>query len=134
MEIPNNGRSFTWSNQRCNDKAILEKFDQTLSSLEWSFLFPKTIPIIDVAIVSDHSPIILLVNGVVKKAKKDFKFESRWLIEEECSQVVKEEWESKENDSSRGTFRVKLRRTKVNLSKWNKEKFGTTSLTKEILQ
>ncbi|KAK9006996.1 hypothetical protein V6N11_019324 [Hibiscus sabdariffa] len=125
MEIPSSGGSFTWSNQRCNEESILEKLDRILSSLEWSFLFPKAISIINVAIASDHSPIILLVNGVAKKSKKYFKFESRWLIEKECSQVVKDEWENKENGPSRGTFRVKLRRTRVKLSKWNKEKFGT---------
>ncbi|KAK9033640.1 hypothetical protein V6N11_049826 [Hibiscus sabdariffa] len=103
--------------------------------MEWNFLFPKAISIIDVAIALDHSPIILMVNGVVKKARKEFKFESRWLIEEECSQVVKEEWENKENGPSRGTFRVKPRRTRVKISKWNKEKFGTNrSLANEILQ
>ncbi|KAK8532112.1 hypothetical protein V6N12_053561 [Hibiscus sabdariffa] len=91
MEIPSSGGSFTWSNQRCNEELILEKLDRILSSLEWSFIFPKAISIIDVAIASDHSPIILLVNGVAKKSKKDFKFESRWLIVKECSQVVNDE-------------------------------------------
>ncbi|KAK8562023.1 hypothetical protein V6N12_049078 [Hibiscus sabdariffa] len=85
MEIPSSGGSFTWSNQQSNEEAILEKFDRVLSSLDWNFLFPKTISIIDVAFALDHSPIILLVNGVEKKTKKEFKFESRWLIEEECS-------------------------------------------------
>ncbi|KAK8505103.1 hypothetical protein V6N12_037980 [Hibiscus sabdariffa] len=117
MEIPSNGSSFTWSNQRCNDDAILEKLDRVLSSLEWNCLFPKAISIIDIAIALDHSPIIFMVNGVAKKARNEFKFESRWLIEEKCSRAVKEEWENKENGPSRGTFRVKLRRTRVKLSK-----------------
>ncbi|KAK8972015.1 hypothetical protein V6N11_053636 [Hibiscus sabdariffa] len=101
----------------CNDDAILEKLDRVLSSLEWNCLFPKAISIIDIAIALDHSPIIFMVNGVAKKARNEFKFESRWLIEEKCSRAVKEEWENKENGPSRGTFRVKLRRTRVKLSK-----------------
>ncbi|KAK8521992.1 hypothetical protein V6N12_066562 [Hibiscus sabdariffa] len=92
MEIPNSGGSSTWSNQRSDEEAILEKLDRVLSSLEWNFLFPKAISVTDVAIASDHAPIILLINGVEKKVKKEFKFESRWLMEEECAQVVKEEW------------------------------------------
>ncbi|KAK8575406.1 hypothetical protein V6N12_063079 [Hibiscus sabdariffa] len=102
MEIPSSGGSFTWSNQRSNEEAILEKLDRVLSSLEWNFLFPKAISIIDVVIASDHAPIILLINGVEKKAKREFKFESRWLMEEECSQVVKEEWENTDHGPSRG--------------------------------
>ncbi|KAK8996703.1 hypothetical protein V6N11_020202 [Hibiscus sabdariffa] len=126
MEIPSSGGSFTWSNQRSNDEAILENLDRVLSSLEWNFVFPKAISIIDIAIASDHSPIILMTNGVDKKAKRDFKFESRWLMEEECPQMVKEEWENTDNGPSRGTFRVKLRRTRVKLGKWNRDKFGSS--------
>ncbi|KAK8593834.1 hypothetical protein V6N12_045907 [Hibiscus sabdariffa] len=134
MKIPSSGGSFTWSNQRCNEEVILETLDRVLSSMEWSFLFPKAISIIDVAIAPDHSPIVLMTNGVAEKApEKDFKFESRSILEEECSKVVQEEWKNRDNGPSRGTFRVKLRRTKVKLSKWNKEKFGTNrSLAKEL--
>ncbi|KAK9026201.1 hypothetical protein V6N11_039046 [Hibiscus sabdariffa] len=134
MEIPSKGGTFTWSNKRCDEEMILEKLDRVVSSMEWNFLFPKAISIIDIAIASDHSPIILLTNGVVKKAKKDFKFESRWLLEEECSQVIKEEWENRENGPSRGTFRVKLKRTRVKLRKWNKVKFGANKLSATDLQ
>ncbi|KAK8517476.1 hypothetical protein V6N12_016327 [Hibiscus sabdariffa] len=111
MEIPSKGGSYTWSNQRCDEEAILEKLDRVVSSLEWNFLFPKAISFIDIAIASDHSPIILLTNGVVKNTKKDFKFESRWLMENECSRVIKEEWENKENGPSRGshTFHASMR-------------------------
>ncbi|KAK9003601.1 hypothetical protein V6N11_084241 [Hibiscus sabdariffa] len=34
MEIPSSRGSFMWSNQRCNEEAILEKLDRVLSSLE----------------------------------------------------------------------------------------------------
>ncbi|KAK8601187.1 hypothetical protein V6N12_051029 [Hibiscus sabdariffa] len=123
MEIQSKGEAYTWSNQRS------EEDDRVLSSLEWSFLFPKAIAIIDAAIASDHAPIVLLTNGVMKNVKRDFKFESRWLIEEECSRLVEEEWTSTEGRNQRGTFRVKLRRTKVKLGKWNKEKFGKNRLS-----
>ncbi|KAK8561928.1 hypothetical protein V6N12_048983 [Hibiscus sabdariffa] len=83
--------------------------------------FPKAISFIVVAIALEHSPIGLLTNGMMKKANKDFKFESRWLTDEECSRVVQEEWEIIENGRSRGTFGVKLRRNGVKLSKWNKK-------------
>ncbi|KAK9041645.1 hypothetical protein V6N11_016736 [Hibiscus sabdariffa] len=120
IEIQSKRGAYTWSNQRSEEDEIREKLDRVLSSLEWSFLFPKAIVIIDVAIASDHAPIVLLTNGVMKKVKRDFKFESRWLIEEECSRLVEEEWISTEDRNQRGTFRVKLRRTKVKLGKWNK--------------
>ncbi|KAK8555357.1 hypothetical protein V6N12_009505 [Hibiscus sabdariffa] len=124
MEIQSKGGAFTWSNQRSEEEEICEKLDRVLSSLEWGFLFPKAIAVVDIAIASDHAPIILLANGMVKKVKKDFKFKSRWTLEDECSNIVKEEWINTEERNQRGIFRVNLRRTRVKLWKWNREKFG----------
>ncbi|KAK9045054.1 hypothetical protein V6N11_058944 [Hibiscus sabdariffa] len=63
-----------------------------LTSLEWNFLFPRAVAVVEVAIASDHAPILLLTNGMEKRATKDFKFESNWLLEEECPRIVNEEW------------------------------------------
>ncbi|KAK8980814.1 hypothetical protein V6N11_047945 [Hibiscus sabdariffa] len=98
MEIQSKGGAHTWSNQRSEANEICEKLDRVFSSVERSFLFLKAIAIIDVAIASDHAAIVLLTNGVMKKVKRDFKFEYRWLIEEECSRLVEEEWTSREGN------------------------------------
>ncbi|KAK9033047.1 hypothetical protein V6N11_018085 [Hibiscus sabdariffa] len=91
MEIQSKGGAYTWSNKRSEEDEICEKLDKVISSLDWSFLFPKAIAIVDVPIASDHAPIVLLTNGVMKSVKKEFKFESRWSLEEECSNIVQEE-------------------------------------------
>ncbi|KAK8986463.1 hypothetical protein V6N11_010019 [Hibiscus sabdariffa] len=104
VEIQSKGGEFTWSNQRSEEEEICEKLDRVLSSLEWGFLFPKAIVVVDIAIASDHAPIILLANGLLKKTKKDFKFESRWILENECSEIVKQEWKPTEQRSHKGTF------------------------------
>ncbi|KAK8990141.1 hypothetical protein V6N11_008656 [Hibiscus sabdariffa] len=67
MEIQSKGGTYTWSNQRCEENEICEKLDKVMSSLEWNFLFPKAIAIVDVPIASDHTPIVLLINGVTKR-------------------------------------------------------------------
>ncbi|KAK8530719.1 hypothetical protein V6N12_013221 [Hibiscus sabdariffa] len=120
IEMQSKGGTYTWSNQRSDKDAICEKLDRVLTSLEWSFIFPRAIAVIEVAIASDHASILLLTIGMEKKVKKDFKFESKWLTEKDCSSLVKEEWVNTHDHPHRGTFRVKLRRTKVKLSKWKK--------------
>ncbi|KAK8512941.1 hypothetical protein V6N12_030349 [Hibiscus sabdariffa] len=67
-EIQSKGGAYTWSNQRCEEDEICEKLDRVLSSLEWSFLFPKAIVLIDVPVASNHAPIVLLTNGMIKKS------------------------------------------------------------------
>ncbi|KAK8552098.1 hypothetical protein V6N12_040713 [Hibiscus sabdariffa] len=123
IEIQSKGRAYTWSNQRSEEEEICEKFDRVLSSPEWGFLFSKAIVVVDIALASDHAPIVLLANGTMKKIKKDFKFESGWILENDCADIVKEEWSPKEERNHRGTFRINLRRTRVKLWKWNREKF-----------
>ncbi|KAK8548192.1 hypothetical protein V6N12_061110 [Hibiscus sabdariffa] len=88
LELPISGEIFTWSNHRSNEESVLEKLDRVMCSFEWSTLFPKAIGLLDVAMGSDHAPILILPQGIKKKYKKEFKFESKWLLEEECTSTV----------------------------------------------
>ncbi|KAK8480353.1 hypothetical protein V6N11_038049 [Hibiscus sabdariffa] len=92
IEVPIKGGMFTWSNLRCDNDAIAEKLDKILISSDWSLAFPKAIGVLEAAVASDHDPIILILDGMRKKRKKMFKFESRWLLEEECYTSVSEAW------------------------------------------
>ncbi|KAK8515965.1 hypothetical protein V6N12_066803 [Hibiscus sabdariffa] len=81
LELPISGGTFTWLNQRSDEETILEKIDRSVR-------LPKAVGMLDVAIGSDHAPIIILPQGLKKKYKRDFKFESKWLLEEECTTTV----------------------------------------------
>ncbi|KAK8507800.1 hypothetical protein V6N11_045982 [Hibiscus sabdariffa] len=127
------GLALWWTSnpRRSEGDAILEKLDRSLSSVEWSLSFPKAITIMDVAITSDHSPIVLFLNGMQKKGKKDFKFESKWLLEEDCSQNILEEWDPGPRGSSFKMLGKKLIKTKMRLIKWSREKYGRNKQTVE---
>ncbi|KAK8971847.1 hypothetical protein V6N11_075672 [Hibiscus sabdariffa] len=92
IELPIKGGMFTWSNLRCDDDAIAEKLDKIFISSDWSLAYPKAIGVLEAAVASDHNPIILILDGMRKKRKKTFKFESQWLLEEECFTSVREAW------------------------------------------
>ncbi|KAK8557554.1 hypothetical protein V6N12_009784 [Hibiscus sabdariffa] len=85
LELPIKGGTFTWSNHRNEDETILEKLDRILISLEWSSSFPKAVGVLDATIASYHAPIFLLLKGMNKKYKKYFKFEAKWILEDECT-------------------------------------------------
>ncbi|KAK8484822.1 hypothetical protein V6N11_070924 [Hibiscus sabdariffa] len=112
VEIPIKGGTFTWSNQRKEGEPILEKLDRVLASLEWSFSFPKAFGVVDAAIASDHSPIFLLLQGSPKRARYDFKFESKWLLEDECSKKVSDSWKPSLQGPTHSIFGKKLRKNK----------------------
>ncbi|KAK8998720.1 hypothetical protein V6N11_084103 [Hibiscus sabdariffa] len=134
IEMTLKGGSFTWSNQRCDDAAILEKLDRILISGEWSFLFPKAVGLLEAATALDHNPIILLLDDHRKRRRRDFKFESKWLIEEECSSNVNEAWSNTHCASTRPSFDRKIKATRLKLGKWSKGKFGRHRVTCEELK
>ncbi|KAK9027709.1 hypothetical protein V6N11_067532 [Hibiscus sabdariffa] len=121
---PPQGGTFTWSNQRCEDNSILEKLDRTIVSPEWSSVFPKASGIVDVSLASDHALIILFLQGLGKKVKKGFKFESKWLLGNECFQKVKEGWNTPSPHGNFKMFGKNLNRTRTKLIKWSRVKFG----------
>ncbi|KAK8568452.1 hypothetical protein V6N12_007003 [Hibiscus sabdariffa] len=81
--------------------------------------------LMEAAIGSDHCPIILILHGFKKHWKKEFKFESRWLDDDECKAKVKEAWSlSLDRPGPQNTLSKKLKDTSFKLSKWSSKKFG----------
>ncbi|KAK8559229.1 hypothetical protein V6N12_042511 [Hibiscus sabdariffa] len=116
------GGTFTWSNQRSEEEAILEKLDRVLCSPDWNIFFPKAVALLDVAIGSDHAPFIVYLKGIKRKYKKEFKFESKWLLEEDCTETVQNSWVPISQPRSSHRFGSKLRRTKYSLIRCSKLK------------
>ncbi|KAK8594012.1 hypothetical protein V6N12_046083 [Hibiscus sabdariffa] len=119
-ELPIKGGTFTWSNLRSEDEAML---DRVIVSLEWSTDFPNAIGVLDMALASNLAPIFLLLKGLNKKYKRDFKFEEKWLLEEDCLVNVQESWRPMNVNSSNLVFGKKLSRTRSRLKQWSKLKF-----------
>ncbi|KAK8529477.1 hypothetical protein V6N12_060258 [Hibiscus sabdariffa] len=126
IELPIKGGNFTWSNMRSNEEAIAERLDKILISGEWSSTFPKAIGILEAAVASNHNPIIIQLQGLKKRRKKDFKFESRWLLEEECFSKVNEAWLDNSRNNSQINLNRNLRHTRVKLQKWSGKKSRTS--------
>ncbi|KAK8975560.1 hypothetical protein V6N11_055708 [Hibiscus sabdariffa] len=128
------GGAFTWSNQRSEEDAILEKLDRVLCSPGWNSFFPKAIALLDIAIGSDHAPVLVFLKGFKRKYRKEFKFESKWLLEEDCTSTVKDSWIPISQPRNSHRFGSKLRRTKFSLIRWSKVKNRVNNQRKSELQ
>ncbi|XP_021760236.1 uncharacterized protein LOC110725072 [Chenopodium quinoa] len=77
-----------------------------------------------IRIKSDHAPILLHYNDFTtkkkKKKKKGFKFETFWLTDEACEEIVKDAWEGNENSDIMGKVTVVGRR----LQMWSDEHYN----------
>ncbi|KAK8565347.1 hypothetical protein V6N12_058913 [Hibiscus sabdariffa] len=118
------GGSFTWSNKRVDGDCVQEKLDRCFFNSEWSSRFPYAQGLALPAIQSDHNPIIIRLLDEGNKRKPSFKFETKWLEDDECDEVIKRAWTRGNNERYLPTFRQCISNTRKNLKEWNKVKFG----------
>jgi hypothetical protein len=82
---------------------------------------------------SDHFP-ILLDMGDVSRGRRPFKFENMWLKVEGFVDLVKQWWESYFFQGMPSfVFARKLKALKLDLKRWNEEKFDNIGRNKRIL-
>lgn len=89
------GPKFTWLYQRANGVQIHERLDRTLATLDWLDLFPIAKLHHLSSSASDHSllSLHLVQRKKKKKVRRTFRFESMWLKDSKCEEVVKAAWE-----------------------------------------
>ncbi|OMO91045.1 Endonuclease/exonuclease/phosphatase [Corchorus capsularis] len=123
LEVEVQGASFSWSNNREGEDNILEKLDKVYASVRWSNLFSKALGWYEANLASDHLPLFLCLEKIKKNYRRDFKFESKWLLDQECAQVVEDGWRASESGSRMFRLSRKLVNTRNKLKTWSKAKF-----------
>jgi hypothetical protein len=88
-EIHMSSGQYTWSNNHADP--TLEKLDRFLMSNSLEDLFPLVIVHKLVRVISDHSPLILDTLDIREK-NRDFRFEKRWLREDNFLDRVQRSW------------------------------------------
>lgn len=82
---------------------------------------------------SDHKPILIeLIERDEEKSKgyQGFKFESKWMLDEECNDIIKEAWgENRLEINPVAVVCTKLERCQGDLTRWSRHKFGNTEDT-----
>ncbi|KAL4383802.1 hypothetical protein GQ457_15G028640 [Hibiscus cannabinus] len=134
LDMPLKGGPFTWNNKRTDEAAILEKIDRILFNIPWNYKFKKALGIIEPALGSDHNPLVLLTKGLKKRFKKEFKFESKWLLDHECKDIIKNEWSSPLTGNNRDKLHWKLMNSRRKILSWRKARKGTNQVNIEEIK
>ncbi|KAE8657927.1 hypothetical protein F3Y22_tig00116976pilonHSYRG00123 [Hibiscus syriacus] len=97
---------FTWASGTRARTFVCERIDRFVAKNDWRFLFPEarvdTVPMA----YSNHSAIVLSLEGVVvtRSTRRDyFKFDVCWANEDKCRDIVHRVWENVED-----SFEVKV--------------------------
>ncbi|KAM6582365.1 hypothetical protein CsatB_009367 [Cannabis sativa] len=124
------GQCFTCLNKRQGAAHVQERLDRYFCNQDWHNLFPSVKVINGDFIHSDHRPIAAILENVVRSRqfdkKKSFRFETHWLKDTECRDIVTQTWLSPDvpldnQDSILDIFG----RCADRLGAWNKTKFGS---------
>ena len=86
---------FTWCNHRLGDQNVWVRLDRGVASIKWILRFPTTRIHHLNAFHSDHNSLLLATDFELKRFYRKgwpFRFESLWLKERSCEEVVQDAW------------------------------------------
>lgn len=118
-----NGQIFTWCNNWRGDDRIYERLDWILINRKWAAQFPNTQCTNEVAIRSDHSPIVMSIDRTTPRRRRWFRFEEMWFEDPKCKEVAwhsGSEWHRQPQGSQ---LWPKLGGCRRNLMRLSKERF-----------
>ncbi|XP_030959092.1 uncharacterized protein LOC115981043 [Quercus lobata] len=121
------GSNFTWCRRLGARGWIRKRLDRDLASTNWSVMFPNMGLHHVVAFTSDHCMLVLKAHHDKQQRTqrmKLFKFESMWLRDKGCKEIVTEAWDKALNMGGQHPFSQCLEECKQSLMVWNRNTFG----------
>lgn len=123
------GDKFTWRNHsHTASNYIKERLDRAVASRTWCMRFPTYKVLNGDPYHSDHRPVTILMGGSYKTTARGgrghtFRFEAKWLQEEDCEVVIKNAWDT---STLRGESCIteKLKTVAHNLQDWDTNILG----------
>ena len=128
LDLGFNGKKFTWF-KNYPSGGIWECLDRAVSMADWIERFPTTKVQSLVCEQSDHSPIIILPEGILVKPQRLWRFEQFWLEKERCHDTVARSWVAEQSGSPMVAVMGKIDRCQVKLKKWSKNSMCNISRT-----
>ena len=124
IDLQFSGNPYTWPNKREGFANIKERLDRAFANDRWRLIFPRAVVHNLPTSTLDHSPIVLFTEGEQRDAKKPFKFEEAWTRDETSFFVVEKAWRSDVYGTSLFKVCRKIKETKNEFRRWDKEWFG----------
>lgn len=81
VDLGFSGLAYTWCNKHFNTNPTFERLDRSLGNAEWCAAFPSTTVFHLPMMISDHAPILTVLQSSRAKPRKPFRFENWWLME-----------------------------------------------------
>ncbi|TQD71025.1 hypothetical protein C1H46_043451 [Malus baccata] len=116
------GSPFTWRGRR-NGELVEERLDRALSNQSWQECWPNTMVIHGTVIGSDHCPLIIQREPKRASGKRPFRFQSVWVKEVECVNLVEQCWAKPVGGTVLGRWTARINDCRTQLQRWSRRKF-----------
>lgn len=93
----------------------MERIDMAFANFKWREIYDKAMVFVEPAIGSDHNPLVLNTDVPLNKVGKPFKFESYWVTEDGCKEVIVDSWRTQQEGSLMFVVCKKLKECKDKL-------------------
>ncbi|XP_042983151.1 uncharacterized protein LOC122312574 [Carya illinoinensis] len=105
---------------------VLERLDRALVNEQWGSRFAFASVVHGLVAYSDHVPIWILTDSEESfvQNKKQFRFESMWVGEKGCDDIISSIWRKGDVQSSMDSVVGLIKESGVNLNMWNSNSFG----------
>ncbi|XP_022841874.1 uncharacterized protein LOC111365549 [Olea europaea var. sylvestris] len=119
------GPYYTWYNGRHDTNQIFERLDRFIANDSWCRLFTQAMVTHGSTTYSDHRPLWIQLQGASQtlKGPKPFRFESMWIGEKACSDIVLNQWSDTKSQNLESIMR-NISCCSSQLQLWNRSKFG----------
>uniref|UniRef100_A0A8R7TP82 Endonuclease/exonuclease/phosphatase domain-containing protein n=1 Tax=Triticum urartu TaxID=4572 RepID=A0A8R7TP82_TRIUA len=122
------GDKYTWRNHSDASRYIKERLDRAVGSRSWCARFPHCKVVNGDPRHSDHRPVTIHIKGVVgaqkfRRRAHNFRFEARWLQEEDCEAIVNNAW-AKAKRRGETTIQGMLSMVAGDLKNWDANVLG----------
>jgi hypothetical protein len=123
------GDIFTWRNNNYRvDGYIRERLDRVVANPEWCARFPNYKVVNGCPEHSDHRPVLLSVDGPSRRQRPrpnslNKRFEARWILEEDCEQVVQSAWKEATDRGASNTMDL-ISSVSKDLPNWSRDVLG----------
>lgn len=119
-EVNPAGCMHTRANNREGEGFVEERLDRFFGAANWILQHPRARVIYKEKQTSDHYLIVLNSNPEVRKVRKRFYFDQRWLQWREVSDVVEKGWMQAQAGTYMHQVCSKIKTCRVALLKWSK--------------
>uniref|UniRef100_A0A2N9G6K5 Reverse transcriptase domain-containing protein n=1 Tax=Fagus sylvatica TaxID=28930 RepID=A0A2N9G6K5_FAGSY len=122
MDFGFTGPQFTWTNNRAGDMTW-ERLDRVVATPEWVSLFPSArVHHLDCR-WSDHKPIWIGTEKMVKPARKPFRFEEVWMSDSSCEETIEAAWKKSKPGVPMYSVWEKIHECRRDLRVWSRTNF-----------